>query len=654
VLDADGRTPLPAWATLGALEALPTWRQWAAETAARLHAQRPEAASRPLIAVVGLPGSGASAAVQALRSLGLAVLDLAAGASQAAALRLARTTEGKTGGSAMPEAEAFRVLDGYDAVAGAPTPELLPELLALFPQLRVVLTLRDPVDWWETLHDAWLSGASREGCHRRTAFTWTRNAPKEPDARETLEGDLAFGTTCPSMTQALKRYDQHTLSVLSAVRDRRRLLLLDPFWRGGEGAGKSTEKGFTEKGFTEKGFPPEHDDGPDGSSETKLWTRLCGFVERAWDAAARDAEARGDGAEAAQIRARADGARRCLPAAADDARFPLGDFSASLVDEALAAQSALKEAEARGERDPARVLPGLSFREKMKRMVAGSADMDRASAGPNGTGQGAPAPPGFRAEMAARLNTATRRQRAEARALGVGRWPAKPLFGWSAWVAWTRAKWFRASPKPLVLGVGLGKTGTTSLARALERLGIRAAHYTVGGHGTLSLATRGGGEDDRFDFQRFDPPGGKGETGAGIGAVLDNPIPEFWPELLSVYPNARVVLTVRDEEAWLSSAWRLFKGIGCYQEDATAMKYDASVVHNFPYGLPCPSRLQLLKRFVRHNHLVRTMVREDRLLVMDLEAEDDASKWARLAAFVGTRPPPEGEPFPHANRREFG
>ena len=68
-------------------------------------------------------------------------------------------------------------------------------------------------------------------------------------------------------------------------------------------------------------------------------------------------------------------------------------------------------------------------------------------------------------------------------------------------------------------------------------------------------------------------------------------------------------------------------------------------------GLPCPSRLQALKRYVQHNQAVVAMVPKEQLLILDI-AEDGDTVWKRLCAFLGKDIP--DEPFPAQNVGEFG
>lgn len=98
-----------------------------------------------------------------------------------------------------------------------------------------------------------------------------------------------------------------------------------------------------------------------------------------------------------------------------------------------------------------------------------------------------------------------------------------------------------------VIGAGFGRTGTESLKAALERLEfgpcdhmfelLKSTHRVP----LLEALERG----DEIDFDSlFD----------GFGSAVDFPYAMYYRQLMAAYPEAKVVLTVRDAEAWYDSA----------------------------------------------------------------------------------------------------
>ena len=96
-----------------------------------------------------------------------------------------------------------------------------------------------------------------------------------------------------------------------------------------------------------------------------------------------------------------------------------------------------------------------------------------------------------------------------------------------------------------VIGAGFGRTGTRSLQAALLRLGFsKCYHMAEVGENPDHIpmwedAARGKPQWDRI----FD----------GYRAGVDWPVAAFWQELSDYYPEAKVILTTRDEDAWFQS-----------------------------------------------------------------------------------------------------
>lgn len=88
--------------------------------------------------------------------------------------------------------------------------------------------------------------------------------------------------------------------------------------------------------------------------------------------------------------------------------------------------------------------------------------------------------------------------------------------------------------EPKVFGIGLSRTGTTSLAEALNILGIDAAHWT----NPLTMQILSG-----IDFFLF-------------GACTDCCVSPEFERLYHLYPNARFIFTRRPIADWVRSFWK--------------------------------------------------------------------------------------------------
>jgi hypothetical protein len=178
-----------------------------------------------------------------------------------------------------------------------------------------------------------------------------------------------------------------------------------------------------------------------------------------------------------------------------------------------------------------------------------------------------------------------------------------------------------------ILGLGLSKTGTTSLHRALGILGLRSLHYDE-----CRLNDVLDGTDPSPDFRRYDD----------LDAVLDIPSAFFFEELLAAYPDSRGILTVRDEDAWWRSIEEHFNRrspVRSRQDDP--FKWDLRTrVYGSARAIEDPFRAC----YRAHNARVRDKVPADRLLVMDIANGDG---WEVLCPFLGV--PEPSERFPHQN-----
>jgi hypothetical protein len=176
-----------------------------------------------------------------------------------------------------------------------------------------------------------------------------------------------------------------------------------------------------------------------------------------------------------------------------------------------------------------------------------------------------------------------------------------------------------------VFGIGLGKTGTSSLHRALELLGYTSLHS--GDAETMGLVHRAI-DEGRPLLHYLDPE---------PDALLDSLAIRVYFYLADVqYPGSKFILTVRDLDDWLDSRRREIERI----QKVTAAGGD-------PRGIPKVDVDAWRAEYVEHEAVVRAYFadRPDDLLVLDITAGDG---WEPLCEFLG-RPLPEA-PFPWQSR----
>ena len=186
--------------------------------------------------------------------------------------------------------------------------------------------------------------------------------------------------------------------------------------------------------------------------------------------------------------------------------------------------------------------------------------------------------------------------------------------------------------KPKVFGLGLSKTGTTSLSKAVEMLGYQSIHTD------RSLAP--------FMHNTSTDLGGYYDT---VDAVWDIPTAIYYPELIHAYPDAKFVLTTRETASWYTSFKEFLNGYMFYQWGC-AVPERIQRLHEFVYGSRFPS--ERWKTFYEnHNEQVISFFAANapnQLLVMDINEEN---KWQKLCRFLEESKGPCREPtrFPHQN-----
>ncbi len=192
-----------------------------------------------------------------------------------------------------------------------------------------------------------------------------------------------------------------------------------------------------------------------------------------------------------------------------------------------------------------------------------------------------------------------------------------------------------------VIGVGYGRTGTLSLKAALEQLGFGPCYHAV-------EFMRHPEHQARWEAAFHGNPEWE-QVFAGYRSTVDFPGTAFWRELVDAYPQAKVILTVRDPEEWYASMRETFlaaagpdgqppipgAGDGTFggAQDWSQMMAD---LQDEPTAIA---------DFKRHIEEVQSYVPSHRLLVYEVR-----EGWQPLCDFLEIRVP--DEPFPRLNDSE--
>ncbi len=196
-----------------------------------------------------------------------------------------------------------------------------------------------------------------------------------------------------------------------------------------------------------------------------------------------------------------------------------------------------------------------------------------------------------------------------------------------------------------IFNIGLPKTGTTSLNRALTQLGFTSIHNPKG---FRKQAMEG--------CYRFEPDNWQAITNFGE---------HFYPQLDQAYSNSKFILTIRDEEAWLASwkrqigqstgdevgaRWnwsrkirtlvRTMKRMAGYDTQITHMHARIDIFGTYAFH---EERCLYVYRLHQKNAQEYFKNRPQDFLIMDIAAGDG---WEKLCPFLKIDSIP-ATPFPH-------
>jgi Sulfotransferase domain len=164
-----------------------------------------------------------------------------------------------------------------------------------------------------------------------------------------------------------------------------------------------------------------------------------------------------------------------------------------------------------------------------------------------------------------------------------------------------------------IFGIGLSRTGTTSLTVALSQLGLYAHHFPR----TRALIDE-------------------------VDAATDTPVAAWYQELDTAYPGSKFILTLRDVRDWLDSCEALWRTSSSFFDGFT------SEIHRRLYGRDDFERVAFRAAYVRHldDVLCHFAGRRRDLLLIDICAGEG---WERICPFLGLDQP--SIPFPRRNAR---
>jgi len=196
-----------------------------------------------------------------------------------------------------------------------------------------------------------------------------------------------------------------------------------------------------------------------------------------------------------------------------------------------------------------------------------------------------------------------------------------------------------------VIGAGFGRTGTLSLKLALEQLGFGPCYhlYEIRNRPELLAPWLAALEGARPDWD---------QVFNGYASQVDWPSSFYWQDLHAAFPEAKVILTLRDPDAWFASLRATIVPsvtIGSQHGDSAHARAVSDMVYRTIYHGLFQGRMTdrdfVLKVWRDHVDSVRRTVPPGQLLEFDVR-----EGWGTLCAFLGA--PVPAAPFPRTNSTE--
>jgi hypothetical protein len=204
-----------------------------------------------------------------------------------------------------------------------------------------------------------------------------------------------------------------------------------------------------------------------------------------------------------------------------------------------------------------------------------------------------------------------------------------------------------------LIGAGLPRTGTLTQKEALELLGVGPCYHWVNlitDPDAVAMWHRAVDGEDVFD-----------EIFGGYQATVDWPGGFFYGELAERYPDAKVLLSVREPQKWEHSyretIWNFTRGDSLVRHLSDARR---EIDPRWKRYLELVSRMlwselspfgagdqpeQMMAQMTAHNEAVKRTIPPERLLVWRVQ-----EGWEPLCEFLEL--PVPDVPLPHANDEE--
>jgi hypothetical protein len=184
-----------------------------------------------------------------------------------------------------------------------------------------------------------------------------------------------------------------------------------------------------------------------------------------------------------------------------------------------------------------------------------------------------------------------------------------------------------------IIGPGFGRTGTSSLKTALEHLGYGPAHhmFEVRDNPAQLPYWQALARGEKPDWN---------DVFSGYRSQCDWPGARYWRELAAFYPDAKIILTVRDPDEWYDSfeatIMRLMAARGSIDDPHLSGLVDMGhvLIEMGVFNGSAADRDFAISVFNAHNAEVQAAFPTSRLLTFDVR-----EGWEPLCKFLGCEVP---------------
>lgn len=187
-----------------------------------------------------------------------------------------------------------------------------------------------------------------------------------------------------------------------------------------------------------------------------------------------------------------------------------------------------------------------------------------------------------------------------------------------------------------IIGAGFGRTGTDSLKTALEMLGVGKCYHM---HEVIP-------HQDRVDTWRAIAKGDTPDWDAifhGFGATVDWPTAFYWRELAAHYPEAKILLSVRDADRWYDSMEKTI--LTTLRQSTDPESLGLQLIRDKVFGGNIEDRDHVIATYQQNIADVQATIPPERLLTYHT-----GDGWDPIYRFLDI-PVPE-EAYPHKNQTD--